>query len=502
MDLALISIPLTATKKKHDRIHTISAQLNFGALALASHLVSKEYSVKVFDPQHYALDKQLPAVLEWLAKHTPKTIGLSCISGFSYPNMMRYCSRIKKLFPNTPILAGGKDHLGKIAEKALEECPELSFVITGESETVLEQLLPSLLSKAFDSLKEIPNLVFREADGNIIKSQSFHHGLVTTLPTYNYSLYENFINHPASIEVSRGCTFKCDFCINDQTRPYLKKDIVKIIEEAEHVQTAYNNPNVIIYFQTPLFRMTKKELVSLIAERQKRGLNFQWRTQGRVDLLTAEKIELMAKAGAKVIDFGLESGSPEILLRMGKTKVPKDYLKKASELFQAAHSNGLIVKINILFYLGESWETLLETYDYITQNLPNISAISAYPVLIYPGDGFRKAVENELTKYGGSLNTSPEWEERHLTPINPSSNFSYETMQKFGQLFGKAFQTYNSFFNERRFCYYRPGVTFDDFLKEIQKDTVDNLPCSKDTDEMFANRTRLKVLLQSKKLPE
>ncbi len=502
MDLALISIPLAATKKRYDRVPSISAQLNFGALALASSLESKGFSVRVFDPQHHKHEEQLPAVEQWIAHNKPKVVGFSCISGFSYPNLKRYCAAIHKSFPDIPIIAGGKDHLGIIAEKALKECPELLLVATSESENILEQLLPLLTAKTTHLPNEIPNIIFRTKSGKISKSNVFHDGKVTQLPAYNYHLYEDFNSFPASIEVSRGCPYKCDFCINDQTRPYVKKDITQIAEEAHQLQTVYDDTNVIVYFQTPFFSMTESELLSLISERKKRGLGFQWRTQGRVDTLTPEKITLMAKAGAKVIDFGLESGSERILRRMGKTKNPTSYLAKASALFKAAKTNGLIAKANIMFYLGESWNTLLETYGYIVNNSPNIGAISAYPVLIYPGEDFRNRIEAMLPKYGGSLNLSPEWQERHLTPINPNPDFSYETMQRLGILFGKAFQTYTSFFNERRFCYYRPKVTFDDFLKEIQMRTDEHFPCSKDTSEMLTNRERLEWLLKTQRLQE
>ncbi len=450
MDFVIISVPLSSTKKKHDRLFSLASQLNFGALSIASHLEGKGIQTKVFDPQHYSKAEQLPAVISKLKEYQPKVIGLSCISGFSYPNFKQYCSEIRRHFPNTPIISGGKDHIGRIAETVLEECPDLLLVTTGESELVHEEILFRLFKSPQESLKGIPNIYYRDANGKTCKPAICHAGEVNSFTSLNYHLYENFQNFPASIEVSRGCPFSCDFCINDKTRPFLKKRISQIANEAELLQIAYEDPEVFTYFQAPLFNMSIEELLELISLKKAKGLTFKWRAQGRVDTLTAEKVVLMGKAGAKVIDFGLESGSPNILMRMGKTSSPTEYLTKALTLFRAAAESNLIIKINIMFYIGESWETLAETFSFIETNISIINAISAYPVLVYPGGDFKEAIKSELNTHGGSFVENSFWGDRHLTPINPSFEFSYEDMQSLGVLFGKAFQTQRSFFNERK----------------------------------------------------
>lgn len=133
MEIALIAILLNQ-QKEADRILPCSASLNFGLLSIASYLAKNNISTKVYDPQLEEKNLQLVKCINWLKSNSPKAIALSCISGFSYPNFKRYLVEIRKHFPNTTLIAGGQDHVGRLQDSIFEDCPELDVLTCGEGE--------------------------------------------------------------------------------------------------------------------------------------------------------------------------------------------------------------------------------------------------------------------------------------------------------------------------------------------------------------------------------
>lgn len=476
MDVAIVSVPLAEAKKKQDLSITLVSRFNFGALSLASYLYSKGVSAKVFDPQHVQKDKQLEATIAWLKKNSPRVIGLSCISGFSYDNLKLFTEKIIAHIPNAKVIVGGKDQVGMIPEAVLQECEGLDAVFVGESEV-------SLLK-----------YVSEDSEGIRIYKQGLD---VDVIPRLNYNLYESFGHYPPSIEVSRGCVFGCAFCSNNKDRKYIRKDAQDVISEAKEIVTIYNNDAISIYFQAPLFVPSIKYLSELAEQRKKEGLIFRWRAQCRADSIDEDVAIAMAKAGAAVIDLGLESGSERMLYMMKKTDDPKLYLAQSRRSIELLRHVGIVPKLNILFYVGETWDTIKETFTYLRSFGPNELSVSAYPVIGYPGTTFINDVKNDLAKAGGTVVEDSLWAGRHLTPINPSRDFTYEYLKSLGCRFGKAFQTQLSYYNERSVGYYKPTSSFDDFINATDRLDHEWLPYSKSREEMILNSAQLSAMIES-----
>ncbi|MCK4623341.1 MAG: B12-binding domain-containing radical SAM protein [Desulfuromonadales bacterium] len=497
MDIGLIASPLIKTKKMQDRMFPFAASLNYGLLSLATHLVNQGFSAKVFDPREWRGGKAVQQTLAWIREHQPQFVAISCISGFSYPAFKILVREVRKTFPDIPIIAGGKDHLALIAERAMKECPEIDVLVKGEGELPLVAIMERGLTVSnTENLRGIPNVILRD---NLLNTGTISHDDLVEFDSFlplDFTLHENFILHPPSIEVGRGCPFKCSFCPNDRKK-ILKKDPGDIVKEAKKLSALYNTKKLLMYFQTPMFLMSDKELSKLKALRNAMGLSFEWRTQTRVDYLSPEKIELIGQAGGRVVDLGLESGSEEMLGAMCKTENPAKYLSAASDILHAAERSRVAIKLNILFYAGERRKTLLETFDFLEKHAGLKWTLSAYPLLIYPGTLLESSIEPMLKKYGGSVVQTYEWQEQHLIPVNPSEEFSYQEMQRLGILFGKAFQTSDEYFNERRYGYYRPGVTYGEFLKHAEHIGFEDLPCSIDKEDMLLNRRTLKSILEN-----
>ncbi|OYD88307.1 hypothetical protein CDG77_24460 [Nostoc sp. 'Peltigera membranacea cyanobiont' 213] len=485
MDLLLVNIPIDLGKKPYDLAFSFLKRLNFGILVIASYMTERGFNVGIFDPQSHPEEDCLIKLLQEIEQTSPQVIGLSCVSGFSYPPCLKIASTIRKRFPSIPIIVGGKDHVGQIAETVLLECSAIDIVVRGEGEEILCQLVEHITNKK--PLDTINNIVYRDLDGEICSTHydlAFNPQKMTRL---NYSLYPNFQTFAPSLEVGRGCTFGCEFCVSAKTG-VRKKDIPSIIDEAEYITDIYGDNEICIYLETPMFLMQDEEISQLAIQRQERGLNFTWRTSTRVEYLTPSRLEKLAKAGCRILDLGLESASFDILLRMGKTRDPQRYLDRASEILRAAYDLGIMIKLNILFYIGDTLETIATTFSYLTKNIPYVTSVSAYPLLLYPGSSLEGGIKEEVKRYGGNIITDAVWQSRHLWPINPSSELTYDSLQELGVLFAKSFQTIDTFYTQKRYGYFSPKISYTEFVDAAINFGIDSLPFSKDLKETESNR--------------
>lgn len=478
-------------KKPHDTLFPFSKTINFGLLSLGSYLERKGHAVRILDYRDYSTENNIKRIKENINATEPKMIGLSCISGFSFPNLLKFSRSIKSSFPDIPIIAGGKDHIGLFAGQLLKECKDIDVVVMGEGEQVVHLLLKHLDSG--ESYYDIPNIYFRDNEC-VTGSNPKKRPTSMKLFPFNYDLYPEIETYPPSIEISRGCPFNCSFCVSSRTK-VRKKPIGVIIDEIKKLCKLYNNGNLKLYFETPNMVFLNSEIDELIEFRQKENLTFTYRTETRIEYLLSHSIEKLAESGLKVIDIGLESGSETILKRMNKTNRPKLYLKSAENILKRAYDLDIIIKINILFYVGENKHTIGETLSFLDRNEPYIRSISAYPLIGFQFHKFGDEFHNDLARYGGSVVKNEYWKNMKLFPINPSSEYCYDDLQNISLMITKAYQSESDFFYQKQYGYFSPKISFLEFRKATQLHNQEELPFFRTDEEKIEERKLLHKIL-------
>ena len=156
------------------------------------------------------------------------------------------------------------------------------------------------------------------------------------------------------MSVSRGCVFNCGFCETRKLwgnicRGFSPK---RILDEIQDLMTKYGTKG--IYFINDNFTLRKKQTIELCKLLIDNKINLEWVCDTRVDLVDDELLALMHKAGCKVIWFGVESGSPRILQRIGRNTTPEQVFAA----FKLCKKNG--IKTACSFMLGLPDETLAD----------------------------------------------------------------------------------------------------------------------------------------------
>ena len=492
MDIFLIHIPINEGKKSYDTAFSFSKTINFGLLSIGSYLKSIGYDIEILDFRSSSIEENINNIRKRIEIIKPKIIGLSCISGFSFPNLLKISNSIKSSYPNILIIAGGKDHVGLFAGELLEECKDIDIVVTGEGEETTNLILKSI--NKGKSLHGIPNIYFREKDS--IKSTDTDNKInLPILSAYDYELYPNLKTFAPSIEISRGCPYNCNFCVSSRTK-VRKKPIEIITREIKSLCEYYNDENLKIYFETPNMLFTKNEIDELIKFRKKANLNFSYRAETRVEYLKSHSLEDLVESGLKVVDLGLESGSAKILRRMNKTNRADIYLKSAEKILEKAFSLNLLIKLNILFYIGESKNTIEETLSFIDRNKHYIRSISAYPLIGFHCPNFGDKFYKTLSEFGGSTVKNSDWEKRKMFPINSSTEFSYNKLKEISRLLVKGYQSETDFFHQKQYGYFSPQISYKDFRDAIQLHDKEKMPFFTSDEEKYSARDSLFKIIQ------
>jgi radical SAM superfamily enzyme YgiQ (UPF0313 family) len=492
LDVLLVNIPITVGKKDYDTSIDAMRSLNFGLLSIASNLSAEGYTAYVMDLQSFEGDP-VSQLLDHIERLSPNIVGFSCVSGFGYAAFKKVSSAVKDRFPDVFTVAGGKDHVGRIARDVLSECDWIDVVVKGEGEETLRDILCSRNGQ-YD-LSRIPNITCR-INGQVHDTPVVEEfGSSPQIPRLNYHLYHDFRHFAPCVEVSRGCPYNCSFCVASRSS-VIKKGVDAIVDEVAELCDFYDDKYLKLYFETPMFFRSAQELRFLCELRKRSGFKFTWRTETRIEYLSLHNIQLLVDAGARVVDVGLESASPDILSRMGKTNSPEEYLEKASEAIINADKTGLKLKLNILFFLGEDLDTLRTTFQFLDNHSGCIAGLSAYPLFKYPGMRLEKRGNGYIEQFGGAVVEGPQWRNLHVNPIDLSQSISYERASEVGVLFGKAFQTIEQFYFQKQYGYLVPNTTYDAFESQVESIGLLKFPFSATHAEMMKHREILRDMLQ------
>lgn len=134
-----------------------------------------------------------------------------------------------------------------------------------------------------------------------------------------------------------------------------------------------------------------------------------WRVfETRLEYIDEEDIKLLSELKAE-LQFGIESGSPRILLLMKKTRQPQKFLERFSHVSRLLSRYRVLHRANLIFnHPGETAETLGETFAFMDSQLGQGTSYLLWGCAQYmhfPGCELDRNYEKEF----GSRFIRPEW---------------------------------------------------------------------------------------------
>jgi len=187
---------------------------------------------------------------------------------------------------------------------------------------------------------------------------------------------------PAGILASRGCPAACTFCSNNVTgRRFRYRSACAIAAEIQALR-ARARFDAFSFFDDS-FAVGRRRMVELCSELRRIDPPVHWTCTAHPSHLDPDILEEMQRAGCCGVDIGMESGDPDMLLRIGKGVS----VGRVLDVLRWARDLGLHCMLNLMFgWPGETEDELRATLDFIDAAAPLAAAFNARGVLVpYPG---------------------------------------------------------------------------------------------------------------------
>lgn len=179
----------------------------------------KEYTIK---------DPVLSIVMD-LYREAPDVVGFSCYI-WNIEETIAVLNILKKVMPDVKIVLGGPEVSHDVAYW-FRRIPEADFIVYGEGEETFKELLKELEVKG--DFQRVPGLALRGGDGNIIVNPPRPELDLRRIPTpYRFPEDRPHLSKRiVYMETSRGCPFRCQFCLSSLETGVRYFDIDRIKED-------------------------------------------------------------------------------------------------------------------------------------------------------------------------------------------------------------------------------------------------------------------------------
>jgi radical SAM superfamily enzyme YgiQ (UPF0313 family) len=347
-----------------------------GPLYVAAALEAEGHQVDFFDATFRNDIDTFDSALE---ASRPELVGVY-ITFLSRDNALAIGAKTKAFGAFT--VAGGPD---ANVEPDVYLASSFDAVVLGEGEVTAGELVRTL--SLGEEWRSVPGLAFMGEEG------------VMMSPARERIKDLNSIIHPArgkadmeeyasrwrerhgyfslSVMSSRGCPYDCGFC----SRPvfgkhHRKRSVADVVSELREIRDQFHPDRV--RFADDILPIDRSWMLELCQAIIDADLGLEFECLARADLMDAEILNSMARAGFKEVFYGVESGSDEVLDLMCKGQDLTDIRNATLQTREA----GLVQHWFIMFgYPGEGLEDVEGTVSLVMDIAPeSLSTTVAYPI--------------------------------------------------------------------------------------------------------------------------
>ena len=338
----------------------------------------KRYLRTLRDPRASIWDE----VREAIRDAAPGVVGISAkTQNFTSATVVAQIA--KEINPDIQVVLGGP-HATMSSEHALNTCPHIDVVATGEGEMTLVELLEAY--EAGTPLENVAGLWLRGEGRNRRTGIRPYIEDLDTLPVpidYAAEVLRDYDKYPKDafrhMFSARGCPYACTFCESkaiwtQKTRWRSPRHVIEEIKKLRALGIEH------VLFDDDTFGIKASYIQELCGLMLEETPGLKWDCEMTVGITKEKTVEIMQRAGCISVFIGIESGNDEMLKKIKKSQT----VDKALTAVDVYNKYG--IEVNTFFMIGfpeETEETLADTVEAIRR-------INAYNVILsvftpYPG---------------------------------------------------------------------------------------------------------------------
>ena len=360
---------------------------------------------------------------------------------------IQYGYEIAKNFvnPNTILLTGGLQATA-IPKKIFNLMSRIDYLIRGESDLVLNEVANNFNNKK--TLEEIRGLCYKKSNKIISNRPQKIINDMDVIPQYDYSIfdpqvflrpYNGRILRAVDYELSRGCMFACEYCVETVIQKYYgfeetssrgtilgaknylrNKSASRIFEEITYLNKE---------FKIELFRCQDtnflsidrkmlKELSELISES---NLKIMLYIETRPEGINSPAVELLKKLKVDGIGMGIELSSQEFR---------EDKLKRFADTDKTIKAFGLLKEAgikrttyNIIGLPEQDEQSIKETIEYNRLLDPDNITVAFYSPYIGTAQQIKASEEEYFDDYEDDVDGQLRTLSKHVLISSETLNY-------------------------------------------------------------------------------
>ena len=272
----------------------------------------------------YTINQSIGEILADIYKRKPDAIGFSCYI-WNFTLVQELLGEVHKLLPETELWLGGPE-VSFQCQSLIAQYPFVKGIMVGEGEETFLSLLKYYLDEGAQSLEEIPGLAL--ADGYTQQRELVDISKVPFLYTAGSAEgLKDFENRIIYYESSRGCPFRCSYCLSSIDKKVRLRDLELVKKELQFFLDR-KVPQVKFIDRTfNCNHIHTKEIWEYILEHDNGVTNFHFEVAA--DLLDEEELELLnrMRPGLAQLEIGVQTTNP-VTLKEIRRVTNMDKLKK------------------------------------------------------------------------------------------------------------------------------------------------------------------------------
>lgn len=295
----------------------------------------------------------------------------------------------KALDPAVVTVLGGV-HATFMYEEVLSENPEVDFVVRGEGELTLPELLSAALAdrESEQLLAGVLGIAYR-AGGTVVATpqRPLVHDLDTLLPAWDLVDWADYTFYPldgsrmAVVDTSRGCNHNCAFCSQQKfwQRTFRGRRPERVVADLVHLHETYGVDVFMFSDEYPTKERERWErLLDLVIAS---GLKVTLLMETRVEDILRDRdiLPKYREAGVLHIYVGVEATNQETLDRFKKEISCQESL----EAIQLINAHGMVSECSFVLGMPEDTpESIARTLDlarYYDPDFPHFLHIAPWP---------------------------------------------------------------------------------------------------------------------------
>ncbi len=294
-------------------LSTLNAKFIHSSLALRYLRSYAQSSFPSIDLVEYTINDVTLNVVADIYKRQPDVVAFSCYI-WNIRETLDVIRNLKKVCPDLPIILGGPE-VTYDADEWMKKHPEIDVIAIGEGEQTFLELLrvyqEALETKQPPRLRDVAGIAYREGEYVRFSMPRAQIEEMDSIPSPYADHLDELNNRVVYFEASRGCPFKCQYClssIEDGVR-YFSLERVK-----EELQRLINHGVKTIKFVDRTFNINKKyalEIFQFLIDNHN-GTVFQFEITA--DILRADVLDFLtenAPPGVFRFEIGVQSTNDE-----------------------------------------------------------------------------------------------------------------------------------------------------------------------------------------------